>query len=119
MDFELVTDLVDTKWKQRPGDGDAGVIDETEERLARQSRRNLAGCRPDRGLIGHIEQEWNESAAEFGLQFLCVALASDTAEDAKAFGDKNLGGAVTNTCGCAGDDNGFHGFALGWFAAAI
>jgi hypothetical protein len=94
--------------KHRAGNPDAGIVDETGERLAVQRAAHLACRRQHRGFVGDVEQQRDEIGAELGFEAVGVGLVADAAEHAEAAIEQQFCGSPADTGGRAGDDDRFH-----------
>ena len=84
------------------------TIDEAGEGLAAQRGAHGGGSRRDSGLVGDVEDQRHEIAAEFLLQAIGIGLLAHAAKDTKAVGEQHLGAAPADAAGCSGDDDGSH-----------
>ena len=74
-------------WSRGSRHGDAGIVDETKQGLARERSVDLLrGCRDCR-FVRHVEYQRREVRAEFLCQPLRVNLFAHAAEHAKAARD--------------------------------
>ena len=56
IDFDLPAKFLDRQFKQRTGNGDAGVVDQTERASRRRAHAHLGRGGLHRGFIGHVEE---------------------------------------------------------------
>ena len=114
IDVDLVAEVVERKFQQRPGDGDAGIIDQAEEVSAGKRVTDARRGRPHRILVGHVENKRHERRAEFADKSLGVGLLAHAAEHAETTRDQDLGGTPADPRGCSGDNDTTHARLLGW-----
>ena len=107
-----MAEFVEREFQQRPGDGNAGIIDQAEELFAGKHVADARRGRSHRILVGHVENKRHERRAELGREPLGVSLLAHAAEHAEAAGDQNLRGAPADAGGCPGDDDTAHGTLL-------
>lgn len=108
IDLDLPAKLVDRQIKQRAGDGDAGIVDETRQCLAVLRGAYLRSGSQHSGLIRDIEQQRDEVRAELSLQALRIDRPAHAAEHAKTAREQKLRRGMADARGDAGDDDGSH-----------
>ena len=78
--LELLSPLLERQVLDRPAHRYPGVVHQTVERLAAQSRCDRVARRAHLRRIGHVQQERTQAVPELGAQRLAIALASHTRE---------------------------------------
>jgi hypothetical protein len=79
IDLDLLAEIGHRQFQKRPGEGNAGIVDQAEElfagkRFTDTRRRQAHGI-----LVGHVENERHEGAAEFGREPLGVDVPAHAA----------------------------------------
>jgi hypothetical protein len=92
IDLDLLAEIGQRQFKKRPGEGDAGIVDQAEELFASQSLADARRRQAHGILIGHVENERYEGTAELGRKPLRIVPLAHAAEHAEAARNQHLGG---------------------------
>src|SRR6516164_5760066 len=105
-------EVIDLEVEQRSWNSDAGIVDESEQRLSAECGFHLLRACGHHRFVGHVEDQRHEVRAELLRQPAGIRLFAHAAEHAETARDQDFRTAPANTSRRTGNDDGFHGKTL-------